>query len=154
MIDDVHNSIQNFRLVGCHKIGEPDRIKTIITKHNKKDTLITYTKKTILLPPVLSSIYGKPTPTKTISTSVMIDDTQIESACTTIMTTSELNAFIFRDIQENPDCFIVSYDRLLPAFCDMCARTHECDNSLWFLVSKSGIVTKRCRRFDIKNLSK
>lgn len=134
----VNKSMQNMRLVFCHKIGST-RIKKIIGNEvNPINTLISYTNGCVTLRDL-----KKIDVARRDATVLTADD--IDEACR-IVESSGLTAYhTFRCERAG----ILDYDRNLPSYCEICARTHTNENSLYIVCEKSGgtcNVYEKCRR--------
>ena len=149
---DTNKTIQNWRILGCNKYGQPRRIKRIFAKpmystspsdaivgnytHSANIAHLTYiyTYSTMLsLRPTIAAA-SRSTITAEVHDRLII-------AANALLTEDEKAAFANPSISGN----FVNYRRFVPSYCDFCKRIHEKDNTLYFALLDNGSLVKFCR---------
>jgi len=143
MVDkSVNKSRQNFRMIGCSKFNS-DRIKKIITEHNKHDTIINVGSVPHLITNLtkLKSFECE----ETITNIKIIHNTDDVNQC---LQHADQNHTFLRAI-EIQECTILLFKRNKPSFCKLCERTHDNDNTYMIkMYSNNGMIIayECCRR--------
>lgn len=146
-------SIQNWRILGCNKLGQPRRVKLIYHKPTcsttPTDSLIGYydwiapCDKVYIYDnsTLLSARLITPNRAETHSEipEKLID--RVVAAADSLLTDAERAAFVYSGVSSN----FVNYRRLAPSYCDFCRRTHEKDNTLYFALLGGKSLVKFCR---------
>jgi hypothetical protein len=154
----VNKRIQSFRLIGCCKPGQPDRIKSLFDigggSSDPIQTLITIGAKHTLAPSWLRTPHnptGVRIDIQSNELSAVVSQggygaqpqvRKIEDACLQKMTREEKDSFVMRTCQSS----FVTFRRTKSSFCSICMRVHESDNTLYFVIMKHRPLTiyKKC----------
>lgn len=149
-----NKTIQNWRILGCNKLGQPRRIKRIFAKPtystSPNDAIVgnytwlqnsaassaalIYTYSTMLSSRPAAAYGNTPTVSPELSDKLI-------AAADALLTDEEKAAFANPSVSGN----FVNYRRFAPSYCDFCKRIHEKDNTLYFALLNSGVLAKFCR---------
>lgn len=138
-VDNTARSIQSLRITGCSKPNEPERVKKIISKHEFKDSLLSYIPDDAVELKFSNAeidVISQP-----INSIVEVNDKAVKE----IIELAEPHlkgAFKYRNTHQG----IINFNRIKPSFCELCRRTHDTDNSLFITRSCAGVVYVHCRR--------
>lgn len=136
----VNKSLQNFRLVGCHKRGS-DRTKRAPAGVDPHRTIITNVDGLISLHPIVN-IHNAITRVATVTGEAKLDDKDAQRILDA--TTQYTAGHVLRKRQGN--MFI--FNRVEPTRCDLCAATHHKDHTLYLTsVDEMGVIKvfEHCR---------
>ncbi len=146
-------SIQNWRILGCNKLGQPQRVKLIYHKPTcsitstdaligyydwiaPRDKVYIYDNSTLLSARVITPNRAE---THSEIPEKMID--RVVAAADSLLTDAERTAFVYSGVSSN----FVNYRRLAPSYCNFCKRIHEKDNTLYFALLGGKSLVKFCR---------
>ena len=134
----VNKSLQNFRLVGCQKDNNQNRIKTITSDHDEFSTVITNVIDCSQLPSITSSVSKE---------TLQITMPKEDFDAILKIARPHSNGHEFKSQYGN--MFI--YKRLRSTYCSFCERNHDSDNTfIVSIINTKGTITvfKSCRRFS------
>ena len=151
-----NKTIQNWRILGCNKLGQPRRVKRLFAKPmysmysddaiignytwlQNHTTALIYTYSTMLSSRPAAAYNANPAISAELSNRLI-------AAADALLTDEEKAAFANPSISGN----FVNYRRFAPSYCDFCKRTHEKDNTLYFGLLNSGVLAKFCRHNNKK----
>lgn len=145
----VNKSIQSFRLIGCHKIGQPQRIKKLLNNiiDEEIDSVITQSNDTKVILGLPSQSTNQ-LPVQVIPTG---NYEKIILKCAALLTEDEQKSHVFKEVFCKQDRTYISYTRILSSYCNICKRVHDKDNTLVFGVNPKGIPFKMCRHYVKQN---
>ena len=132
----VNSAVQNFRIVGCSKVGS-DRAKKVVSGHPPDSAMITFVDGCQMLKAVAPTVKNE-----VVSYS---DDLyrKVIDACQDVGMTV---GHVFRCAKGS----MLFFDRVKPSYCGMCGETHHKDNTLMVNVREAdGVFTaaELCRHF-------
>ena len=133
----INEGIQNFRLVGSHKLND-DRFKIVYSGGTDADTILTRNFKHIMRPSFFNTSHIKVV--GNIISTITLEAKDADAKCRACMSEDEQKSFEMRDVIGN----LVNYNRIAPCMCSICRRVHEKDNTLFFIVLPT-MVLKKCR---------
>ena len=153
----VNKSLQNLRLIGCHKPNQPNRIKKLLHPDQDKPIDAVITQGGI----AIFSSYIKPIPKPLTITGANYDSKTSESLgriikkCNAMLSVDEYNHNQFDKTATINGKLRVYYRRSGSSYCGICQRNHDSDNTIIFIL-KGSSIWKCCRRSSIiaKNISK
>lgn len=119
----------NLRLAQCHKTGQPDRVKHIISAHSWADAAVTYTRGCKLLTDIVSQKDNAATKYTSQCGHHLTPNAKraIRMAQEIRSDQFDIGHFAFRNVTNNG---IISFDRRSASYCDLCDDTHHVDNTL------------------------
>lgn len=136
----VNKSLQNFRLVGCHKRGSA-RLKRVPAGVDPRRSIITDTDRCTILHPIVN-IHSAITRVGMVNDTAKIEDKDVQRI---LDATAQYTAgHALRKRQGN--MFI--FNRLHPTKCDLCGTTHHKDHTLYLTcVDEMGVIKvfEHCR---------
>lgn len=135
----VNKRIQNFRLVGCHKIDD-NRTKRIISQHAARSSVVTNVTDCIQLPDILIDVA-----VAAVESSAMHPD-DIDAVVAMCARDPDVSAHRYKFVRNG----VFVFTRLRPSHCDFCGRTHDSDNTMFVNACvANGVVTayKQCRKY-------
>ncbi len=144
----VNKSIQNFRIVGCHKTND-NRTKRVCSDHSEHDTLIRYISKCKQLPSIITAPVK---PTQGPAPGLHPDDL----AAIIELCYSDVHIKMAHKFQCVKGQLLIFY-RTRSSDCEFCDRVHTTDNTL--IVStriEDGTISvfKHCRKYKAEHGSK
>lgn len=143
----VNKSIQNFRIVGCIKLGAGiSSIKTIKTKNKWYDSIITFiTDESILLPPIAKSLSEDTTLSSNLSSNMTFpfSPDQQKKIIEFLDTGGWIDGCKFDKVVEN--CLLL-FKRIMPGNCKICRKEHQKENSPLVVITADGTILFKCRR--------
>lgn len=135
-----YSKTQDFRIVGCHKEGQPNRIKRVVSNHTWYDSLITVTNDCTLLADLVI-----PEPTKKRAMRTYVDDIVLDH----IAAHQLLDDHEFKSAYQNDNITRLLFKRLRPSKCTLCDVVHDKDNTLIVFCVQEGAtlrIFEDCRR--------
>lgn len=155
-----NKTIQNWRILGCNKLGQPRRIKQIYVKpaHSTlmTDAIVGYYDWLYVTTNIGVNIYdhsamlparvneGDRPETHSKIPEKLIE--RVVAAADGLLTEAERASFTYSGVSGN----FVNYRRLAPSYCDFCRRVHEKDNTLYFALLGGESLVKFCRHNNKK----
>ncbi len=133
----VNKSLQNFRVVNCHKQGDV-RVKKILTEHRPEATIIT----NVIGCKKLNDIVE----TNAARKEIHIPSEEVETILEMARKDSSVLSHRFRAARGDK----LIFTRLEPSYCEFCDETHHTDNTLFLRVKTLHGVTsiyKYCRHY-------